>query len=522
MTENPLRILFAEDVPADAELNQRALRNSGLVFTIKIVFKREDYLQALDEFKPDIIISDFSMPHFTGMEALEIKKELCPEIPLIIVTGSMNEETAVECIMRGADDYLIKGHLTRLPSAMKMALEKKRLEGVEQQTQQRIQRAAREWRTAFDAMHEGVALLDADRNILRCNTALREMIGKPWEQIIGQSCCMLFHGSSKPIEECPVLRASLSLKNERKQTAIGERWFDQSANPILNEDGQQTGIFVHTFMDITERKKAELQRVAMEAQLRQSQKLESIGILAGGVAHEINNPVNGIMNYAQLIKDKVEDSDASLSGFAAEIISETERVATIVKNLLSFARQEKQSHSPARMCDIVESTLSLVRTIILADQIVVEANVPEDLPKIKCRSQQVQQVIMNLLTNARDALNEKYPAYDENKKISITARVIQKEGREWVRTTVEDRGTGVTEEVMVHMFDPFFTSKQRDKGTGLGLSISHGIVADHGGELSVESELGAWTQLHIDLPVDNGWDVSELDPVSHSPADSQR
>ena len=236
------------------------------------------------------------------------------------------------------------------------------------------------------------------------------------------------------------------------------------------------------------------------ASLSQSQKLESIGTLAGGVAHEINNPVNGILNYAQLILDKL-GPDHEASEFAAEIGKETERIAAIVKNLLSFARQEKQSHSPARMCDIVESTLSLVRTILRGDQITLEVNVPEELPKIQCRSQQIQQVIMNLMTNARDALNEKYPKYDENKRISVSAHVFEAEGRQWLRTTVEDEGTGITEDVIARMFDPFYTSKSREKGTGLGLAISCGIVVEHSGKLRVESEVGMYTRFHIELPV---------------------
>ena len=253
-------------------------------------------------------------------------------------------------------------------------------------------------------------------------------------------------------------------------------------------------------MDITDRK-------GMEVQLRQSQKMESIGTLAGGVAHEINNPINGIMNYAQLILDKL-GPDSPVAEYATEIGHETERVAAIVKALLSFARQEKQDHSPARMCDIVQGTLSLTHTILRHDQIQVDIDISEDLPQLKCRSQQIQQVIMNLITNARYALNEKYPGADANKRMSITAHVFERDGEVWIRTTVDDHGPGIPEAIRARLFDPFYTTKPRDEGTGLGLSISHGIVTDHHGELSVESEPGAWTRFHIDLPVNNGWEAS--------------
>ena len=287
----------------------------------------------------------------------------------------------------------------------------------------------------------------------------------------------------------------------RTEMEIAEAVFDVTFGSVP-ENG-----YINVYMrEITEGRRAEEARLAMEVQLRQSQKLESIGTLAGGVAHEINNPINGIMNYAQIIKDDLDgDTHAELVEFAGEIIHETKRVATIVRNLLAFARQDKQGHSPARIPDIVQGTLSLVRTVLRHDQVTLEVDVPEDLPKVKCRSQQIQQVLMNLLTNARDALNEKHEGYHEDKVIRVSAGCLEEDGQAWCRLTIEDHGTGIPDEVRERMFDPFYTSKPRDQGTGLGLSISHGIVRDHGGRLEVETELGQWTRIHLHLPVDNGW-----------------
>jgi signal transduction histidine kinase len=258
--------------------------------------------------------------------------------------------------------------------------------------------------------------------------------------------------------------------------------------------------------EVNERKRLEQERWEMAAQLRQQQKLEAIGTLASGVAHEINNPINGAMNYAQLILDD-SAPDSRNAEYAREIIHETQRVATIVRNLLQFSRVENQTHSPARPTDIVERTLSLIRTVMRHDQITLQVSVPEELPDLKCRSQQIQQVLMNLMTNARDALNERYPGHDPDKMIIVASSLFEKAGSRWIRLSVEDHGTGITPEVRERIFDPFFTTKPRDKGTGLGLSISHGIVKDHHGELTVESEPGRYTRVHVDLPVDNGWGV---------------
>ena len=246
----------------------------------------------------------------------------------------------------------------------------------------------------------------------------------------------------------------------------------------------------------------------MEAQLRNQQKLESIGVLASGVAHEINNPLNGIMNYSQIITDLIherkencEDTKAEIDSYAEEIITETKRISTIVKDLLQFSRVEKQQMAKTNIRDIIRNMESLINIIVKRDQIDFTMDISDDLPDISCRSHQIQQVILNLLTNSKDALNIKYPGYDEDKKIILTAGPVQKDGRPYIRITVEDRGNGVPGKIKDKIFDPFFTTKSRAEGTGLGLSISYGIIKDHGGELSFESEEGKYTRFFIDLPI---------------------
>ena len=283
---------------------------------------------------------------------------------------------------------------------------------------------------------------------------------------------------------------------------------ESDEGPFLKEERKLIDALAERLGRVIERNAILEAKRALEAEMRHQQKLESVGLLAGGVAHEINNPINGIMNYAQLIVDNLDglNKDSPLAEFAGEIIHETERIAVIIRNLLTFARHEKETHSPAHMADIVEATLSLIRTLMRRDQITLDVTVPGDLPQIKCRSNQIQQVLMNLITNARDALNERYPKYDPNKQITVISQVIVKEKLKWLRTTVEDHGIGIPPEIKAQMFDPFFTTKPKEIGTGLGLSISYGIVHDHHGQLHVESEPGQYTRFHLDLPVDNGWE----------------
>lgn len=350
--------------------------------------------------------------------------------------------------------------------------------------------------------------IDADERISLLNPRGGEILGCHPEKVLGKNWFdtfipeavreavrdgfhRLLAGDVVPVEyfENPVV------------TAGGEERIIAWHNAVTRDASGNIVSTLSSGEDITEKRRAQEEREALEVHLRQQQKLESVGTLAGGVAHEINNPINGVMNYAQLILDRA-DADTEIAGFAGEIICETERVATIVRNLLRFAREEKRHRAPANVVDIVTSTLSLVRALIRTDHAALDVDVSNNLPQVTCNSQQIQQVLMSLLTNARDALHEKYPDDNENKRILVTAKKISRDGRLFVRTTVEDHGNGIAEDVQDRIFDPFYTTRSRGEGTGLGLAISHGIVKDHDGELTFESEAGKYSRFHVDLPVD--------------------
>jgi PAS domain S-box-containing protein len=276
-------------------------------------------------------------------------------------------------------------------------------------------------------------------------------------------------------------------------------WTETVASPLLDEEGRFLAI-LGVSRNVTARKQAEQARVALEAQLRQSQKLESIGTLASGIAHEINNPLTGIINYAELIERRIDDPQ--LREFARGIMSEGNRVAEIVRGLLSFARQETTERRSAQMPDVLRTTLALIGSVLRHDQIRVEEDIARGLPVVRCNPQQIQQILINLLTNARDALNRKYPDSHDDKLVLIAMRAVERDGRQWVRTTIEDHGTGVPADLIARIFDPFFTTKPRDMGTGLGLSISYGIAKEHGGSLFGESEEGKYMRFTLDLPAE--------------------
>jgi signal transduction histidine kinase len=237
-------------------------------------------------------------------------------------------------------------------------------------------------------------------------------------------------------------------------------------------------------------------RLLLAAPLMHKQKLDSLGTLAAGVAHEINNPIHGILNYVQLLKRGL--SPDQQRDFAEEIEREAKRVAEIVRHLLYFGRPDDTQALAANVNEIVKDTLVLLRGPLRDDNIVLDVKVEDGVRDIVCRIQQLQQVLMNLITNARDALNRRNPERVDQKTITIRVCTLSSDP-DWVRFEVIDNGDGFDAETAQRVFDPFFTTKASE-GTGLGLSISHGIARAHGGKISCDSDPGRQTIFRVDLP----------------------
>jgi len=265
-TNIPLRILFVEDVPADAELAERILRQDGLVFTSTRVETKEEFLRALEEFRPDLIISDYAMPHFDGMAALELALERDAYLPFILLTGSMNEETAVACMKAGAADYVIKEHMQRLSFAVRDALERKKAQLAQAEAEGQILRAKEEWERTFDTVPDLICILDAQHTILRINLRMAEKLGISPSEAVGKTCYECVHGLQSPPNFCP--HAQL-LKDKQEHTAefhesrLGGD-FLLTCTPWRDRDGQVLGS-VHVAHDITERKRDEAARGRLAA-----------------------------------------------------------------------------------------------------------------------------------------------------------------------------------------------------------------------------------------------------------------
>jgi PAS domain S-box-containing protein len=358
------------------------------------------------------------------------------------------------------------------------------------------------WRSLVEGLPDIVALLDRAGRVEFINHLDEDVVRSRAIGFLADDFIATEHRSQAHAAMAQVLQRRELVEFEMcAALPDGEmRWYSARLAPIVVDGRVERIIAVAT--DITGRRQAEQDKRQLETQLRQQQRLESLGTLASGVAHEINNPVQGIMNYAELIA-ATPGASVEIREYAGEIDRESQRVATIVRNLLAFSRQEGERGARAvTVKNVIEGSLSLIRTVLRKDQIGLDIAVGDDLPEVVCRPQQIQQVLMNLVTNARDALNARFNGFDERKRITIDARSFVREDATWIRLRVCDQGGGVPDEVVPHIFDPFFTTKGRDQGTGLGLAVSHGIVTEHGGRLRLDNQPGTGACFEVELPID--------------------
>lgn len=344
------------------------------------------------------------------------------------------------------------------------------------------------------ATKQGMHILNADYKIEFQNDVLFDLLGDK----IGHFCYEVYKQRSEPCYDCMMTAAILTNKVQRaNELLINDCYFSQSYAPFQDIDGNTKCLIL--FNDITEEKEYQAKKI------RTSQ-LASIGELAAGVAHEINNPINGIINYAQIVIDDTSDTE-SINTLLPRIISEGERIADIVSKLLSFARQgddESQPLTAVYVPDVLKNSLTLVRHQLTKDGINIAEHIDQDTPLVLVHPQQLEQVFINLLSNARYALNEKYDGMGQNKRLEIRISAVNFAGKSYVRTSIKDYGIGIPKNIVEFICNPFFSTKKSGEGTGLGLSISQGLIKNFNGFLRIQSEPGEYTDMIVDLPIFKG------------------
>jgi len=354
-------------------------------------------------------------------------------------------------------------------------------------------------RKVFLAAEDAIMTTDVDGMITLWSESSEKMFGYSKEDIVGKPVEALFASGQDPalVEYTrPQSGSEGRWEGEVSYRSKDGRSFDGwcVTTKLLDESARRVG-HLSIVRDVTERKQ-------MQMQLIQADKMASLGELAAGVAHEINNPLSGILSNAEFLQEEIPTDDQERQDEIQEIIRNSERIKTIVRDLLNFSRQKgSQEVSVFAISDVIESSLNLTGHQIELDHIGINKEINESLPPLRASYNQIEQVLINLLTNARHALNERYPDRDENKSMTLRSEEVIIGGRPFIRLEVTDHGVGIPEEDLDKVCMPFFTTKQPGKGTGLGLSISYNIVQQHGGHMRFESQAGQYTTAIIELPV---------------------
>lgn len=359
------------------------------------------------------------------------------------------------------------------------------------------------YRALFEHANDGIGVVTAaDHRLTEANNKFCEILGLNTPKVVGRDVREIIRPSlnnGDPNAFSKLLDAEASGEGEFVvATSEGAQLPVSVSFNTLSTDKERLIILI--IRDLSARRRLEGEREQMQQQLYQTGKLASLGELAAGVAHEINNPLNGVINFAQLLKDEKPDRGDFESQLLDGIIDEGERIASIVRGLLTFARHDDNRRSLVSMSDAVSTSLALFGRQFAKDGIGVETDLPEDLPHVYADGSRLRQVVVNMVSNAYHSLKEKRLEGGREKLLRISARRVESEGRTLIRVEFYDNGVGMRREDLERVFDPFFTTRRDTGGTGLGLSISFGIVREHGGTIRAESERGEFARFIVELP----------------------
>ncbi len=347
----------------------------------------------------------------------------------------------------------------------------------------------------INAVNDAMLMVDDTGEILWANERGKEIFGagaehSPYYEI-------LYNQNSAP-DDCIIKKCFIhGLEDDTELSLLNHGKFQDywcTCNVVQRNRQGSVNRVVVVCRNLSEKKR-------LRAEVLRNAQLAALGELAAGIAHEINNPITGIINYAQIIEDS---QDAQNAGphvqLPARIIKEGKRIAIIVSKLLSFAREGSMEKEPLIVKGIIEDVLDLTHAQLKKDHIRVDIGIPDNLPSCRAVLHQIQQIFLNIISNARYALNEKYKTKKFEKKITIRCSTFGMNKDAMIRISFLDNGTGISRKIIDKICNPFFSTKSQDKGTGLGLSISYGIIEEHQGKLAIESLQGEWTKVEIDLP----------------------
>jgi PAS domain S-box-containing protein len=494
-TNNILRILCIEDLSTDYELAVRELKKIWTDLISCRVETREEFLAEINHFNPDIIISDYSLPSFNGIEALKLSLEYSPKVPFIVLTGSLNEETAVTCMKMGATDYVIKGHITRLPYAVRDALEQVKFKNEKQKVEEDLIKISR----AVEQGPASVLITNQDGIIEFVNQKFCEITGWSKEEVIGKNPRILKsnnHDKSFYEELWNTLRAgnnwSGEILNKRKNGELF--WEHLLISPLVNSFGDISN-FVAVKEDITEKKRMYLELVKAKESAESANKLKDAFI--ANISHEIRTPLNGILGMASLIKEifpgEIKKEDEELF---EGIDYSSQRLIRTVDLILNYSRLQVGEYPLfIKKIDLASICQNLIREFTIeANHKLIELSFQNECGYtiINADENSIVMAISNLLGNAIKFSNT-----------GSVKLILCKDNSEDIFVDVIDHGIGISEEYLDKIFEPYLQEQigygRSYDGVGLGLALVKKVLNLNGASVTVKSKKGKGSTFSINF-----------------------
>ncbi|WP_127507922.1 response regulator [Actinoplanes solisilvae] len=479
MTDDQINVLVVDDNDDDAVLIDHSLSRAGLPVRVARAETSHQVARALTDRPVDVVICDYNLPGVRAEEVLAQVREHDSDIPFVAVSGQVGEEVAVSLMRAGARDFVLKERLTRLAPAVQRELH----EAAERRQHRRAEEALR---LLADHAHDVIFRyrLRPSPAMEYLSPAVASITGHRPEEFYADPALIfrLVEPDERPLLERSWRSEQPGTLTIRWRSRGGEPvWVEQRASAVAGADGRPVAV-EGILRDITE-------RVRMEEQLRQAERLDSLGRLAGGIAHDFNNILAVISGYAAMLTEEL-GPDHELNADTKAIEQAAARGSTLTRQLLIFSRLEP---SRPELLDLnaVATDMQRLLSRTLGEDVELRTELSLDLPPISMDRGKLEQVIMNAAMNSRAAM-------PSGGRLTLTTELVRATGH--VRLSLTDTGCGMTPEVSARAFEPFFTTKGRGKGTGLGLATAYGVVTDAGGTITLDSAPDEGATLRIQLP----------------------
>ncbi len=511
----PLRLLHLEDDPDYSSMMSQKLAAEEIEAEVVCVATRKEFEAALEKGGFDLVIADYSLPDYDGIQAMKTAREKLPHAPLLLVSGTIGEEAAIESLKAGASDYVLKLWPERLVPAVRRALREAEERKSRLLAETKLIRREKLFKALSENALDVVTVLDKEGMFRYNSPSAWRVLGYQPEELAGQSAFAFIHEEDletvrKSFQHCVENPGQTTTAKFRARHRDGTWHYLETVCKSFLEDPEIAGLVVNS-RDVTERHR-------LEEQLRHSQKMEAIGQLAGGVAHDFNNILTVIQGHASLLRSGEKLPDVQ-KGSVDQIYQAAERAAGLTRQLLTFSRRQLMQPKPLDL-NTVLGNMSRMLGRILGEDVSLQFNYSAGQPWVHADEGMVEQVAMNLAVNSRDAMPTGGQLTIKIAVMEIRAAELahHPDGRagRFVCFSVADTGSGIKPEVLPHIFEPFFTTKAVGKGTGLGLATVYGIVKQHSGWITVESRVGKGTTFHVFLPAINSGAVKTPDTTTEA------